>query len=100
MERLQALVDGELDPEIETAVLFHVEACESCLEWFEQVSAARQIPIEIGIDQSGHNTFRRRLMHRINREQTKDATIHLVVTGFAGLLVFVLSLLPSLFKRD
>ena len=31
-ERLQALVAGTLDRETETALLSHVEACESCLE--------------------------------------------------------------------
>ena len=99
-ERLQALVAGRLDRETETALLSHVEACESCLEWFEQAAAATQIPIEIGAEPGDPGAFRRRLMHRINREQTTDDAIRLVVTGFMGLLALVLNTLPSLLKRD
>jgi len=93
-------VAGTLDRETETALLSHIEACESCLEWFEQAAAATQIPIEIGPQEADPGAFHRRLMHRINREQTMDAAIRLVVTGSVGLLALVLNTLPFLFKRD
>ena len=93
-ECLQALVEGTVDREAEAALLAHIEECEACLEWFEQASAAKQIPLEISTEQGDPSLFRRRLMHRINREQTKNAIIHFVVTGFVGLLTFVFKALP------
>ena len=99
-ECFQALVEGKLDREAEGALLAHLEECEPCLEWFEQESAARQIPLELSTQQGDPSLFRRRLMHRINREQTKDAIIYLVVTGFVGLLVFVFKTLQPSPKGD
>ena len=93
-ERLQALVEGTLDRETETALLAHLEGCDTCLESFEQASAVHPMRLGFGTEQGDPSLFRRRLMHRINREQTKNAIIHFVVTGFVGLLTFVFKALP------
>jgi len=98
-ECFQALVEGKLDREAEGALLAHLEECEPCLEWFEQASAARQIPLEPSTQQGDPSLFRRRLMHRINREQTKNVIIHFVVTGFMGLLAFVFNTLQLAKER-
>jgi len=99
-ESLQALVDGKLDRESEAALLAHFEECETCLEWFERASAARQIPLESSTQEGDPSLFRRRLMHRINREQTQNAIIRFVVTGFVGLLAFVFKTLQPSPKGD
>ena len=88
-EYLQALVEGRLDREKEAALLAHIEECEACLEQFERASATGQIPLEINAQEGDQGPFRRRLMHRINQEQTRNAIIHFVVTGFMGFLAFV-----------
>ena len=97
-ERLQALVEGTLDRETETALLAHLEGCDTCLESFEQASAVHPMRLGFGTEQGDPSLFRRRLMHRINYEQTKDATVRLVVTGFVGLLAFVLKTVHPLLK--
>jgi hypothetical protein len=94
-EVLQALVEGTLDREKEAALLAHIEECETCLEQFERASAAEQIPLELNTQEGDQGLFRRRLMHRINQEQTRNAIIHFVVTGFIGLLAFVFKTLQA-----
>jgi hypothetical protein len=89
-------VEGRLDGEREAALLSHIEECETCLERFERASAAGQIPLEINAQEGDQGLFRRRLMHRINQEQTGNAIIHFVVTGFTALLTFAFKALqPS-----
>jgi anti-sigma factor RsiW len=93
-EQLQQLVEDALDSAAAETIWRHLDTCESCLDRLSQWFEDYEISLDLKTKSVDFDTFQRRLMQRIQREETTRTMLSLFYTGLlASFTFFVKSIL-------
>jgi anti-sigma factor RsiW len=96
---IESLLSGQLSPSDEDAIWAHIESCDTCLDRFERRTDQTVLSLQTGDEPQRSPLFHRRLMQRINREQTGQALAHFILVGFSGLASFIWQSVTSFTKK-
>jgi anti-sigma factor RsiW len=88
-EQFERLYDGSLEAEEMEAMLRHLDDCEACLDRLDQWSEGHDVSLVADDAGAMSETFQRKLMRRINREEASRAVLRLCFDHALRVFVFL-----------
>jgi anti-sigma factor RsiW len=99
-EQFQQLVEGTLDSAEAEAIWRHLDTCESCLDrlsqWFEEY----EVSLDLKTNSVDFDTFQRRLMQRIQREDAMRTMLSFCYTGLLAIFTFLVRSILAIGSRE
>jgi hypothetical protein len=93
-EQFQRLTDGSLEAEQSEGLWHHLDSCEFCLDKFNQRLEEHSGYLAVNEETMTSNTFQRKLMQRINREEAARSILNF---GYNGLSTVLALLVQAIF---
>ena len=99
---VRRLLDGELDPVAQDALMTHLESCPACLELAAGLSAEESplTPESVPLDAATSRRIEGMLFRRIHRTTVLEKATGLASRGFFEVVIQLLRPLAALFSTD